>query len=162
MQNVLGSEMTNPLEVVKHAYRQTQDGIVLSLVLHPNDVPSELAIAPLGTRYAMALVEITDEKPLDQTEEKTEGEKAVQQAGILCQEEGFQGWLYNRWVGTWHDGKWHDSDVIVGGTDSETAAEVVRGLCAVKSRAEFATNPEALARWKKLVGRYMEYQRHGL
>ena len=141
--------MSNPLEVKKHAYRQTQDGIVLSLVLHPNDVPSALAIAPLGTRYAMALVEITDEKPLDQSEEKTEGEKAVQQAGILCREVRFVTWLMGS--------RWADPH----GTAIPAKAHIHRA-CEVLSCAEFATNPEALARWKQLAGEYMDYQRHGV
>ena len=158
---ILGSAqdvaVSNPLEVKKHAYRQTQDGIVLSLVLHPNDVPSALAVAPLGTRYAMALVEINEEagkalKP--EPEEKTEGERAVMQAGILCNEEGFQEWLSTAYYGAW--GTPH-----MGTAPNIPAARVVRQICAVSSRREFATNDRALARWKKLAGEYYDYQRHG-
>lgn len=51
-------------EVKKHALRQTQDGIVVAFVVHPNDVPPALQLAPLGTRYMLALVEIgEDEQP---------------------------------------------------------------------------------------------------
>lgn len=53
-------------EAKKHAYRQTQDGVVVSFVLHPNDVPDALAVSPLGTRYMVALVEIgDDEQPVN-------------------------------------------------------------------------------------------------
>lgn len=38
-------------EAKKHAYRQTQDGVVVSFVVHPNDVPADMAVAPLGTIY---------------------------------------------------------------------------------------------------------------
>ena len=56
-------------EVKKHALRQTQDGVVVAFVLHPNDVPAALQLAPLGTRYMLALVEIDeDETPIKRTE----------------------------------------------------------------------------------------------
>jgi len=48
-------------EVKKHALRQTQDGIVVAFVVHPSDVPASLQLAPLGTRYMLALVEIGED-----------------------------------------------------------------------------------------------------
>jgi hypothetical protein len=48
-------------EVKKHGYRQTQDGVVVSFVLHPEEIPDNLATAPLGTRYTLALVELNDD-----------------------------------------------------------------------------------------------------
>jgi hypothetical protein len=47
-------------EAVKSAYRQTKDGVVISLVIHPNDMSEEVATAPLGQRFAVALVPLTD------------------------------------------------------------------------------------------------------
>lgn len=38
-------------EAKKHAYRQTQDGVVVSFVIHPDEVPADMATAPLGTIY---------------------------------------------------------------------------------------------------------------
>lgn len=49
-------------EAKKHAYRQTQDGVVVSFVLHPQEVPDGLATAALGTRYMLALVAIGDDE----------------------------------------------------------------------------------------------------
>jgi uncharacterized OB-fold protein len=49
-------------EAKKHAYRQTQDGVVVSFVLHPQDMPEGLATAPLGTRYVLAFVELNDDE----------------------------------------------------------------------------------------------------
>lgn len=52
-------------EAKKHAYRQTQDGVVISFVVHPNDLNAALAVAPLGTRYMVAVAEIgDDEQPI--------------------------------------------------------------------------------------------------
>ena len=49
-------------EVRKIAYRQSKDGVVISLLIHPNEVPDELATAPLGTRYVLAMVELNDDE----------------------------------------------------------------------------------------------------
>lgn len=48
------------VEAKKHGYRQTQDGVVVSFVLHPQEIPDALATAALGTRYMLAMVEIGD------------------------------------------------------------------------------------------------------
>jgi hypothetical protein len=53
------------MEVKKIAYRQTKDGVVISFLVHPNEVVDTVAVAPLGTRYVAALVEIGDnEEPV--------------------------------------------------------------------------------------------------
>jgi hypothetical protein len=62
--SALAREAAVHCEAKKHGYRQTQDGIVVSFVLHPEEIPDALATASLGTRYMLALVEIgEDEKP---------------------------------------------------------------------------------------------------
>lgn len=95
-------------EAKKHAYRQTQDGIVISFVVHPNDVAAALATAPLGTRYMVAFAEIGEnEQPIPSTD-KPEQPKAVpaggkrrfdelprsQQAALMCKDSYF--WQYVR------------------------------------------------------------------
>ena len=53
------------VEAKKIAYRQSRDGLVVSFVIHPNDMPDALAVAPLGQRYMLALAAIgDDEKPM--------------------------------------------------------------------------------------------------
>jgi hypothetical protein len=55
-------------EARKVAYRQSRDGLVVSFVIHPNDMPDALAVAPLGQRYMLALAAIgDDEKPVATT-----------------------------------------------------------------------------------------------
>jgi hypothetical protein len=56
-------------EAKKHAYRQTQDGVVVSFVLHPQEVPDGLAISALGTRYMLALVEVDENEQPKQPRE---------------------------------------------------------------------------------------------
>jgi hypothetical protein len=50
-------------EAVKVSYRQTKDGMVVAFAIHPNDMPPELALAPVGTRVLLAVAELTDEAP---------------------------------------------------------------------------------------------------
>jgi hypothetical protein len=53
------------VEAKKIAYRQSRDGLVVSFVIHPNDMPDALAVAPLGQRYMLALAAIgDDERPI--------------------------------------------------------------------------------------------------
>lgn len=49
-------------EAKKHAWRQTQDGIVVSFVLHPSEIDAGFAVAPLGTRYIVAVEQIGDDE----------------------------------------------------------------------------------------------------
>lgn len=52
-------------EAKLHAFRRTQDGVVISYVVHPDDVSTAMATAPLGTRYMIGFAIIGD------TEQKT-------------------------------------------------------------------------------------------
>lgn len=56
--------MPHHFEAKLYAFRRAKDGVVVSYVVHPNDVSPELATASLGTRYMVAVAEIgDDEKP---------------------------------------------------------------------------------------------------
>lgn len=56
-------------EARKLAYRQSKEGLVVSFVIHPNDMPDALAVAPLGQRYMLALAAIgDDEQPIETAE----------------------------------------------------------------------------------------------
>ena len=107
-------------EAKKHAYRQTQDGVVISFVLHPQEVPDGLALAPLGTRFSLVVVEIgDDEQPVKNvaangsqaaTREVVAGDTAPsparrpftslplpQQAALLCQDKVFWSFIREEW-----------------------------------------------------------------
>jgi hypothetical protein len=55
-------EAASHCEARKIAYRQTKEGVVISFVLHPDEVPDSVATAALGTRYVLALVELNDDE----------------------------------------------------------------------------------------------------
>jgi len=153
-----------PIEVKKHAYRQTQDGIVISFVVHPNDVSPALAAAPLGTRYGCALVEIRDdETPVspEQQSARAKPEKdrkrwigkkwhelpPSQQAAIRCNEGKFWEFLGQQKIGA----------KVFG--DSEAAA-AVRRLCDVASRKNLDTDGFAAGLWRSLDSDYRFWLQH--
>src|SRR5215510_10997149 len=87
-------------ECRKAAYRQTAQGLVVSFVIHPHDVPEQLAIAPLGTRYMLAICEIgDDEQPVERPSRQERYraappmEQALIRAGRLPQDAQFRAWV---------------------------------------------------------------------
>lgn len=133
-------------EAKKHAYRQTQDGVVVSFVVHPNDVSAALATAPLGTRYMMGWAEISDDPAVEHAaaltvpvaespvvEKLTPPRRAFdtlplsQQAALRCNDKRFVQWL--------------------SCDNEEVAAGYVRDHCGVDSRSEILQNTRAGRLW---------------
>lgn len=141
MSNAAAQAKANALsvEVKKHAYRQTQDGIVISFVMHPNDVSPDLAAAALGTRYMAALVEIgDDEQPVEKPKERQRFDTlpAGQQAAMRCNEMSF--WRFLEW-------KLDLRDKSV--TDEECAAGFLRAHFKIDSRTKLNAEPLA-SQWR--------------
>lgn len=137
-----------PIELRKIAYRQSaKDGLVITFAVHPDDMPTGLAAAPIGARFMAALVEIgDDEMPV----EKREVDPTVRRAGILCNDRMFQNFLLEGWPLDWDRS---------AGSDSERAAFVVRQLCEIQSRKELATNPQASAAFETLTAKFEMWKR---
>lgn len=168
------SDIAEHCEAKKHAYRQTQDGVVVSFVLHPQEVPAGLALAALGTRYMLAVAEIGDDeqpKPVmadapnrDEVgkitlhyqpgmekvfkPEKPKREMTLaNRIAILCEHENFQTYLLHNYNRMWAASQGKDAE--------ECAAIVVRNICGVKSRSEILYDTTEAAKWKQL---YTEYE----
>lgn len=48
-------------EALKYALRQSKDGVIVSFVVHPNDVTDGLLALPIGTRMMVGWAEYKDE-----------------------------------------------------------------------------------------------------
>ncbi len=159
--------MTGHFEAKKHAYRQTQDGIVVSFVIHPNDLDAGFAVAPLGTRYMVGFAEIGDDgKPLEtasltperpiRVSPEVENAGSIpapspkekrpfaslplsQQAAIRCGDSKFQEY--------------------VASETNEEAAAYVRKYCAVKSRSELdiPSNDWPRSHWQSLETNFQSW-----
>ena len=48
-------------EAVKSSLRQTKDGISITLVIHPSDVPRDLLNDSIGQRYMVGMGKLSEE-----------------------------------------------------------------------------------------------------
>ena len=164
--------MTNHFEAKLHGFRRTQDGVVISYVIHPDDVRAEIATAALGTRYMIGFAELGDDNQPVQSSPHSAPVKGVnaeaklesdpsngeitraskrkfsdlplsQQAGIRCQDKQFQIYLMDQWA-----------EIAAHHND---AGHIVRKICKVASRAEFDQTDTAANGWIDLEWDYQQW-----
>jgi hypothetical protein len=129
-------------EARKISVRQNRDGVNVTFLLHPSDLPSPLLVSPVGTRYLVSAVEVgDDEKPVP-LPERVDGRRLVTSAGMLCREPRFQRWLIDAG--------------LADGASEEDAAAAVCHHCSIESRKELATNQAAARLFKRLRREYLE------
>ena len=102
-------------EAVKAAWRQTDKGYSLTLVLHPNEVPSEIQTSPIGTRYYVGITRADEQASITDN-------RAVQAAGLLCRNPDFRAYLRSRGLGE--------------SKDENGAASILRSILKVDSRSK--------------------------
>jgi hypothetical protein len=77
-------------EAIKVALKQDATGFVLTLKIHPDEIPESLMRDFVGARYAVALVRINEDETPKQYKTR------VQQAGMLCRDVRFRQWVEAR------------------------------------------------------------------
>ena len=132
--------MALQFEARKVALKQDRTGFVLTLSIHPDEIPVELMRDFVGARYGCALVRIQDD------ESPTPYSNRVQKAGMLCRERSFQVFLHDRKLAT--------------SKDEDSAANAVCTYCLIDSRAELNGNPEAQERFDKLIQKYESWNQN--
>lgn len=120
--------MALQFEARKVALKQDRTGYVLTLSLHPDEIPVELLRDFVGSRYGCALVRIQDD------ETPTAYSNRVQTAGMWCRTIEFQEFL--------------------GTIDEASAAEELCKRCGITSRSELNGNEEAQMAFDALVLEY--------
>ena len=120
--------MALQFEARKVALKQDRTGFILTLCIHPDEIPEELLRDFVGARYGCALVRIQDD------ESATPYNNRVQMAALLCKRENFQTFLD-------------------AGSETE-AANTLCGLLGIESRAELNGNKRAQTEFDELVKRY--------
>jgi hypothetical protein len=134
---------TLSFEGVKVALKQDKTGYVLTLSMHPDDIPEDLLRDFVGARYQVVMVRIGgDESPMDRQAE-FEGDKSIRMAGLLCRDPKFWKFLFD------------DSQIFE--EDEESCTEWLRDYLAVQSRSELKTNEEARKRLDKIYREYKEW-----
>jgi hypothetical protein len=86
---------TLQFEAVKIAMKQDKTGIILTLNIHPDDLPIDLMRDFVGARYQVVMVRLNDEnKPMSRDTEYSRD--PVRTAGILCRDKQFAQYLHNK------------------------------------------------------------------
>ena len=131
-------------EALKVALKQDKTGYVLTLCIHPDEIPNELLRDFVGARYQVVMVRLNEEdQPMER--KNFEGSKAVRKAGILCRDPDFWDFL-------------HDDLQIMDRTEKE-ATDWMRDYLGVNSRSELNTNAEARGLFEKLDARFEAWTR---
>jgi hypothetical protein len=135
---------TIQFEGVKVALKQDKTGYVLTLSMHPDDIPEDLLRDFVGARYQVVMVRLdSNEKPMDPQEEFA-GDRALRIAGMLCRDPKFWEFLYSR------------SDIVT--KDYESATQWLRFYLDLESRSQLKTNIEAQQQLDKLYREYTTWQ----
>lgn len=131
---------TLQFEAVKVALKQDKTGIILTLNIHPDEVPIDLVKDFVGARYQTVMVRLNDEnRPMNRDTEYQRD--PVRAAGILCRDKGFAKFLIE-------NGQIFE--------DSESAVvEWLKEELGIASRAELKDKPQAA---KRLWSINEEYQ----
>jgi len=124
--------MALQFEAKKIALKQDRTGFILTIAIHPDEIPEELIRDYVGARYGCALVRIQDD------ESATIYKNRVQKAGILCREESFQEFM---------------------GVESEEAAAHKMCLkCEIHSRTELHGNETAKQIFDQMIKEYDDWR----
>jgi hypothetical protein len=131
---------TSNFEAVKVALKQDKTGFILTLSIHPDDLPEEVIRDFVGARYQVVMVRLNaDERPMNREQEYAHD--ATRTAGMLCRELAFHKFLY-------------DGGHIFMANEEE-ATDWLKNYLGVESRTEIKDNADAQ---QKLRGIYQEFQ----
>lgn len=121
-------------EAVKVSLKQDRTGFVLTLNIHPDEIPEELMRDFVGARYGVAMARITDD------ESATNYNNRVKRAGLLCRSRDFHYWL--------------KSCGLIEVMDEDEAIAALYQICGIQSRTELNGNQEAKEKFDSMVDDY--------
>lgn len=128
---------TIQFEGVKMGLRQSKDGYVLNLAVHPDELPADLMRDFVGSRYVVVMVRIgDDEQPLDR-DAAFPGDSAVKMAGMICRDKYFWEFVFN-----------------LAAVEIDSEDECRAWLCDylnIEARRELKTSPEARDLFNKML-----------
>jgi hypothetical protein len=136
---------TSQFEGKKVALKQTKDGHVLTLAIHPDEIPDEILRDFVGARYMVVMVRLADDET-PHSRKDYEGAWAVKLAGMMCRDKKFQEFLYER--------------SMAFETSEETAAEALCEYLGLESRAQLKADANAQNKLNQLNDEFKEWK-HG-
>jgi hypothetical protein len=125
-------------EGVKIALKQDRTGYVLTLTIHPDEIPDELLRDFVGTRYGVAMARIESDETARVYDNR------VKTAGKLCRSKEFQDWV----------GVQLGLNIVT----EETAINYLYDRCGIASRTELNGNTEAQKKFDEMLEEYEQSQ----
>ena len=121
--------------------KQDKTGVILTLNIHPEELPVELLRDYVGARYQVVMVRLNGEdKPMNRDQEYSRD--PVRTAGILCRDKQFAQYLF-------------DKEEIFEKKEADVI-EWLKGEIDIESRTELKEDQQKA---KKFWAIYEEYQR---
>ena len=141
-------------EAVKLTMRQDKHGFILTLSVHPDEVPESLFRDWVGSRYQVAMVQLDDNEQPVVPKEKTEGERAIARAGLMCKDADFQNFCAEKYQMEKSEDAFYRVEKEFG--EKETAV-YVRDYIGIESRKELMDNKEAREKLRELIDQFNEW-----
>ena len=124
--------------------KQDKEGYVLTLRVHPDEVPEALLRDYCGARYQCVMVRLSDdEKPVN----RDNFSDVVRLAGMLCRDQTFANWLV-------------EAGSILEANENNVIAWMKHEL-GIQSRAELKTNKPAADTLKSFNMEFQRWKRNG-
>lgn len=134
---------TNNFEAVKIAMTQNRTGYVLTLSVHPDEVPEDILRDFVGARYQVVMVRLNaQEEPMNREHEYARD--LVRSAGMLCRDPLFQKFLCQAGQ--------------TFGESEEEARQWMLNEFQIASRAELKNNPEAARQYMAVQQEYLAWK----
>jgi hypothetical protein len=132
--------MALQFEARKVAMKQDRTGFVLTICIHPDDLPEELIRDFVGARYGCALVRINDD------ETPVPYNNRVKKAGMICKDKSFQ--------------KFMSSEIAGSPINEDQAATYLCEHCGIESRSELNGNVTAQVLFDELILDYESWNKN--
>lgn len=130
---------TSQFEAVKVGIKQDNSGYILTLRIHPDDLPEEVMRDFVGSRYMTVMVRLNEEeRPMNREQELAKD--MVRVSGMLCRDPKFWEFL-------------QESGNIIDKTEKE-AMSWLKSYLKVESRADISKSQQAV---EKMLGIKQEF-----
>ena len=137
---------TSQFEAVKVSMKQDNSGYVLTLRIHPDEVPEEILRDFVGARYMAVLVRLTDEeRPMNREAELPKD--MVRISGMLCRDPQFWEFL-------------SEAGGVIEKSEKE-ATEWLKDYLKVESRSDIAKSPQATEKMLGVKQEFMAWKQKG-
>lgn len=122
---------------------QTRNGFILTLSIHPDDLPMQLAKDFVGARYQVVMVRLNGEdKPMNRDHEYQRD--IVRSAGMLCRDKLFHKFLLEK-------GQTFDES-------EQIAIDWLKEELSIKSRAELKDNRDAARHFNTIQQEFLAWK----